>query len=87
VQLTFAQQREQAAADAKATHARSAHDTKLALAAEREVLAARDTMLLDLRAQVLFFMVFNLKKNLKSFFFFKCANWHLRNLRAEVDAR
>ena len=55
VQLTFAQQREQVAAEAKATHARSAHDTKLALAAEREVLAARDTILLDLRAQVFFF--------------------------------
>ena len=36
VQLTFAQQREQAAAQAKAAHARSAQDTKLALAAERE---------------------------------------------------
>jgi hypothetical protein len=86
VQLTFAQQREQAAADAKAMHARSAHDTKLALAAEREVLAARDTMLLDLRAQVLFFMVFDLKKISKAFFF-QCANVHLRDLRAEVDAR
>ncbi len=61
-QLTFAQQREQAAAEAKAAHARSAHDMKLALAAEREVLAARDTILLDLRAQVFFFYLFEKKK-------------------------